>query len=93
MKYFPPSPNEIISFDNTEDIEEFREVIYSNQVKLKFKVYNYDSTLDKSGVSNILYYDSLANDLKSIDDPIGNIGDYLTEIFQDGTSYIYFFSI
>ena len=90
MKYFPPSQNEIISVDNTEDIEEFREAIYSNQVKLKFKVYNYDT---ESEVSNILYYDSLDNDLKSIDDPIGNIGDYLTEIFQDGTSYIYFFSI
>jgi hypothetical protein len=90
MKYFPPSQNEIISVDNTEDIEEFREAIYSNQVTLKFKVYNYDT---ESEVSNILYYDSLDNDLKSIDDPIGNIGDYLTEIFQDGTSYIYFFSI
>ena len=90
MKYFPPSPNEIISFDNTEDIEEFREVIYSNQVKLNFKVYNYDPA---SEVSNILYYDSLDNDLKSIRDPLGNIGKYLTEIFQDGTSYIYFFYI
>lgn len=92
MKYFPPSQNEIISVDNTEDIEEFREAIYSNQVTLKFKVDNYD-TSDKSGVSNILYYDSLDDNLRSINQPEGYSGKFLTEIFQDGTSYNYFFSI
>lgn len=91
MKYFPPSYDQIIDFGNTIDIDGFTQVTYSNQLILDFKVYNKDPS--DNGEHDILNYNDLDTNVRSIEKPQIFTGQFLSELFQDGTSYNYFFSI